>query len=64
MSTHDSGKHLFLDDREIHQTIGTKRVMNQPVKHPEPIIMADDVSERMVSAWGNVIKEKDGRLRM
>ena len=42
MTTHDMGKHLFVDDEEIHQTFGTWRVLNQPTKLPGPLITSGE----------------------
>ena len=57
------GKHLFVDDEEIHQTFGTWRVLNQPTKLPGPLITSGEPG-RGVAAWGNAIREEDGRLRL
>ncbi len=63
---HDPNLHLFVDDAEIHNFHGLLRKVNRPRKHPEPVIVADrpwEVGNR-VQAWGSVVKDPDGLLRI
>src|SRR5258708_1389816 len=63
---HDPNLHLFVDDREIQQLINVQRVVNEVRKWPEPVLIADQPWEPDVglSAWGSVIREKDGTFRI
>jgi hypothetical protein len=58
--------HLFVDDREIQQVVNVSRVVNRPKRYAEPIVAPDQPWERgcRAWAWGNVIQEPDGLLRM
>ena len=53
MTTHDMGKHLFVDDEEIHQTFGTWRVLNQPTKLPGPLITSGEPGRGGARGGGN-----------
>ncbi|MBI2193198.1 MAG: hypothetical protein HYU36_14555 [Planctomycetes bacterium] len=64
MTNHDPNLHLFVDEQSVYQTFGVTRILNQAVKHPQPVVMSDGRPHRMATAWGNVIQESDGRLRM
>jgi hypothetical protein len=63
-STHAAGLYLFVDDHWIAQTQALKRVLGAPEILPEPIIAPDDPRTERDCAWGNVIREPDGRWRM
>lgn len=64
-SLNDPRLHLFVDDAEIAESDGLLRVVNRPKKHPEPVIVADQPWEGdRAQAWGSVIQESDGLLRM
>lgn len=61
----DPNLHLFVDDEEIETVEGLQRVLNRPAKHPEPVLAADRPWEgERAQAWGSVIQEPDGLLRM
>lgn len=63
-TTHDPSLLLFLDDQAIERREGLERVFNRAVPLPEPVIAPDDPATEADCAWGNVIREKDGRFRM
>ena len=64
-SLDDPHLHLFVDDREIAHTEGLLRVVNRPRKYPQPVVVADQPWEGdRAQAWGSVIQEPDGLLRM
>lgn len=64
-SLNDPHLHLFVDDVEIDRFEGLLRVINRPKKHPEPVVSADQPWEGdRAQAWGSVIQEPDGLLRM
>ncbi|MBM4076359.1 MAG: hypothetical protein FJ267_12055, partial [Planctomycetes bacterium] len=57
--------HLFVDDFEIEKSENVKRVVNRLKKHPTPVLVADQPWEGdRAQAWGSVIVEPDGLLRM
>ena len=61
----DPNLHLFVDDYEIQSSTNLLRVLNKPKKHPEPVLLADQPWEGdRAQAWGSVIQEPDGRLRL
>ena len=61
----DPNLHLFVDDFEIQHCINATRELNRPRKHSEPVVIADQPWEgSRAQAWGSVIREPDGLLRM
>ncbi|MBW3599681.1 MAG: hypothetical protein KY475_20725 [Planctomycetes bacterium] len=57
--------HLFVDDEEIARSEGLLRIVNRPQKHAEPVLVADKPWEgERAQAWGSVILEPDGLLRL
>lgn len=64
LTSHDPGLHLFVDDRWIAEQAGIKRVINRARPLPEPVIWPDDPATEADCAWGNVIREPDGRFRL
>jgi hypothetical protein len=64
LTTHDPRLYLLIDDGWIAEQEGLTRVINQARPLPEPIIVADDPRTQRECAWGNVIREADGRFRM
>src|SRR5688572_12684757 len=61
----DPHLHLFVDDEEIAVAENVRRVINRPVKHPQPVLVSDRPWEgERAQAWGSVIREPDGLLRM
>ena len=61
----DPNLHLLVDDEEIQFSTNLLRVLNKPQKHPTAVLVADKPWEgERVQAWGNVIQEPDGLLRM
>jgi hypothetical protein len=61
----DPNLHLFVDDHEIQHYTNLLRVLNKPKKHPEPVVTVDQKWEGCrTQAWGSVIQEPDGLLRM
>lgn len=62
---HDPNLHLLVDDHEIHHYTNLVRVLNRPRRRPEPMVIGDRPWEgRRVQAWGSVIREESGPLRM
>ena len=63
---YDPDLHLFVDDDRIHQIINLRRVLNRPAFTPEPVVQGDAEWELGcgIVAWGSVIREEDGRLRL
>ena len=63
---YDPDLHLFVDDDRIHQIINLRRMLNQPAYAPEPVVQGDAEWELGcgIVAWGSVIREEDGRLRL
>lgn len=63
---HDPNLHLFLDDREVKERLNLSRFINRPKRFAEPVVRSDQPWEKDCKcvAWGSVIKEKDGLLRM
>src|SRR5262245_19878117 len=61
----DPHLHLFVDDEEIETLENLQRTLNRPKKQPTPVLVADRPWEgQRAQAWGSVILEPDGRLRM
>src|SRR5688500_20154510 len=61
----DPHLHLFVDDAELEKVENLRRVINRPRKHPAPVLVADRPWEgHRAQAWGSVIVEPDGLLRM
>ena len=61
----DPSLHLFVDDYDIQSSTNLLRVLNKPKKHPGPVLVADQPWEGdRAQAWGSVIQEPDGRLRL
>ncbi len=61
----DPDLHLFIDDEEVAKAENLRRVLNRPKKRPDPVLAADRPWEgERAQAWGSVILEPDGRLRM
>ena len=57
--------HLFVDDEELEKIENLQRVLNRPKKRPEPVLVAGKPWEgERAQAWGSVIVEPDGLLRM
>lgn len=63
-TTHDPRLWLFLDDRHLAQQQGLRRVKGQARPLDKPILWPDDPAHEADCAWGNVIREPDGRLRL
>ena len=58
-------KQLLFDDRFMEASEGISLCMNPPFQHPEPVLVADHLWERLgVGAYNTVLREADGRLRM
>jgi len=64
LTTHDPNLYLLVDDRWVARSNRLVRVMNHPQVLPEPIIWPDDPATERDCAWGNVIREPDGRFRI
>lgn len=61
----DPNLHLFVDDREVQNYKNLLRILNKPKKHPNPVLEVDQPWEGCrTQAWGSVIQEPDGLLRM
>lgn len=63
-TTHDPTLLVFLDDHWIERRDGLARVFTRAEPLPEPVIVPDDSATEADCAWGNVIREPDGRFRM
>ncbi|RLT10774.1 MAG: hypothetical protein DWI21_03705 [Planctomycetota bacterium] len=63
-TTHDANLYLFVDDRWIEKQRGVTRVYNQAQPLDQPIIAPDDAKTEADCAWGNVIREADGKFRL
>ena len=63
-TTHDPGLYLFVDDHWVADQQGLTRIHNRAQPLEEPIIWPDDPKTETDCAWGNVIREPDGRFRM
>jgi hypothetical protein len=64
LTTHDSNLYLFADDHWIAEQHGLKRVVNRARPLETPIVWPDDPRTETDCAWGNVIREPDGRFRL
>ncbi len=64
MTTHDPWLYLFFDDHWIGESTGLTRILNHPQPLPEPIISPDNPQTERECAWGNMIREPDGRYRI
>jgi hypothetical protein len=62
--THDPNLYLLADDHWIAEQSGLKRIVNRARPLPEPIVWPDDPRTETDFAWGNVIREPDGRFRL
>lgn len=61
----DPALYLLVDDGEVERAEGLARFVNRPRKQPEPVVTADRPWEgERAQAWGSVIQEPDGRLRL
>ncbi len=61
----DPDLHLLVDDFELHRITNLQRVLNRVKKLPSPVLTADKPWEGdRVQAWGSVIAETNGLLRM
>jgi len=63
-TTHDSSLYLFVDDHWIAHQQGLTRIHNRAQPLEKPVIWPDDPKTETDCAWGNVIREPDGRFRM
>ncbi len=63
-TTHDANLYLFVDDHWIEKQQGLTRIHNQARPLEKPIIWPDDPQTESDCAWGNVIREPDGRFRL
>lgn len=63
-TTHDKNLYLLVDDHWIAEQQGLKRIINRAKPLDEPIIWPDDPKTEADCAWGNVIREPDGRFRL
>ena len=63
---YDPDLHLFLDDQGLHHCQRVGRILNDAKRLPRPVIDADKPWEEgcAITAWGNVLRKADGRLRM
>lgn len=64
LTTHDPDLYLFVDDHWIAEQRHLTRVLNQPRVLAEPVIQPDEPLTERDCAWGNVIREPDGRFRL
>lgn len=65
LGLNDTNLHLFVDDYEIAHSTNLLRVVNRVKKRPEPVLIADQPWEGdRAQAWGSVIQETSGLLRM
>ena len=61
----DPDLHLFVDDAEIERSENLARTVNRPAKRSAPVLVADRPWEgERAQAWGSVIQEPDGLLRI
>ncbi len=63
-TTHDPDLYLFVDDHWIAHQQGLTRIHNRAQPLEKPIIWPDDPKAEADCAWGNVIREPDGRFRL
>ncbi|MSR60576.1 MAG: hypothetical protein EXS05_23530 [Planctomycetaceae bacterium] len=64
LTTHDPNLYLLADDHWIAKQLGLRRVINRAKPLENPIIWPDDLKTETDCAWGNVIRESDGRFRL
>ncbi|NLX12909.1 MAG: hypothetical protein GXY44_04540 [Phycisphaerales bacterium] len=64
LTTEHPGLYLFVDDYWIAEQEGLSRLLNRPEVLPEPIIWPDKPQVEQDCAWGNVLREPDGRIRL
>ena len=62
----DGHLYLFFDDEAIEQSSNLRRFLNPPRRYEDPVLVSDRPweGERRAQAWGSVIQEPDGLLRM
>ena len=61
----DPNLHLLVDDYEIQQYVNLIRVVNQPRKERDPVVVTDKPWEGCrAQAWGSVQQDPDGLIRM
>ena len=65
---HHDDRHLYLffDDDDIERSSNLRRFLNPPRRYAKPVVVSDRPweGEDRVQAWGSVIQEPDGLLRM
>jgi arylsulfatase A len=64
ITSHDPYLCLFVDDHWIAEQSGLKRIVNRARPLAEPIVWPDNIRTETDCAWGNVIREPDGRFRL
>ena len=64
VTTFDPHLYLFADDHWIAESTGLERIINRAQPLDEPVVWPDDPWTEADAAWGNVIRESDGRFRM
>jgi hypothetical protein len=64
LTAHDPGLHLFVDDHWIEEKSGVVRLVNRAEPLAEPIVWPDDPEHETDFAWGNIIRESQGRFRL
>ena len=63
-TTHDANLYLFVDDYWIESQPGLTRIDSRARPLDQPIVWPDNPQAETDCAWGNVIREPDGRFRM
>jgi hypothetical protein len=63
-TTHNADLYLFVDDYWIESQNGLTRVHNRARPLDQPVLWPDHPQAETDCAWGNVIRESDGRFRM
>jgi hypothetical protein len=62
---HNPDLHGFVDDHLVERSAHLERVLNRPRRRSQPVLQADRPWEGgRVQAWGSVVLEPDGLLRM
>ena len=68
ITPHHDDRHLYLffDDDDIERSSNLRRFLNPPRRYAKPVVLSDRPweGEHRVQAWGSVIQEPDGLLRM
>ena len=64
LTTHEPNLYLFVDDHWIATQKGVRRVVNRPKLLKEPVVWPEDPKTEADCAWGNVIREPNGKFRM